>query len=99
MLLLMRLLAALPLPLLHAAGALLGWVAYAASPTYRRHLLENLVQAGYRDAATRRAAVASAGKGVLELPAIWLRQRADVMRWVRRIDGEHLIEDARKQGL
>lgn len=99
MLRLMRLLAALPLPLLHAAGALLGWVAYAASPTYRRHLLENLAQAGYRDSSTRRAAVAAAGKGVLELPAIWLRRRVDVMRWVRRIDGEQLIEDARKRGL
>ena len=42
----MRLLAALPLPLLHAAGALLGWAAYASSPTYRRHLHENLAQAG-----------------------------------------------------
>ena len=99
MLLLMRLLAALPLPLLHAAGALLGWFAYAASPTYRRHFLENLAQAGYRDAATRRGAVAAAGKGMLELPAIWLRPRADVLRWVRRIDGEQLIEDARRQGL
>ena len=51
MLLLMRLLAVLPLPLLHAAGALLGWAAYAASPTYRRHLLENLARVAFlRDA-------------------------------------------------
>ena len=78
MLLLMRLLAALPLPLLHAAGALLGWVAYAASPTYRRHLRENLAQAGYGDAPTRRAAIAAAGKGVIELPAIWLDRKSVV---------------------
>ncbi|HKI65488.1 MAG TPA: lysophospholipid acyltransferase family protein [Burkholderiales bacterium] len=99
MLLLMRLLAALPLPLLHAAGALLGWAAYAASPTYRRHLRENLAQAGYHDASTRRAAITAAGKGVIELPAIWLRPRADVLRWVKRIDGEALIEAARAKGL
>ena len=96
---LIRLLAALPLPLLHAAGALLGWAVYALSPTYRRQLRENLSRAGYRDAATRRAAIASAGKGLLELPAIWLRPRADVLRWVRHIDGEALIEAARAQGL
>ena len=97
--LLIRLLAALPLPLLHAAGALLGWAVYALSPTYRRQLRQNLGRAGYRDAATRRAAIASAGKGLLELPAIWLRPRAEVLRWVRRIDGEALIEAARAQGL
>lgn len=97
--LLIRLLTALPLPLLHAAGALLGWVVYAMSPTYRRQLRQNLSQAGYRDPATRRAAIASAGKGLLELPAIWLRPRAEVLRWVRRIDGEALIEAARAEGL
>jgi Kdo2-lipid IVA lauroyltransferase/acyltransferase len=96
--LLIRLLAALPLPLLHALGTLLGWSAYAMSPTYRRHLRENLAQAGYLDAATRRAAVSAAGKAVLELPAIWLRPRADVLRWVKRIDGEALIDAARAQG-
>lgn len=97
--LLIRLLAALPLPLLHAAGALLGWVVYAMSPTYRRQLRQNLSQAGYRDPATRRGAIASAGKGLLELPAIWLRPRAEVLRWVRRVDGEALIEAARAEGL
>ncbi|MGH8749734.1 MAG: lysophospholipid acyltransferase family protein [Burkholderiales bacterium] len=97
--LLIRLLAALPLPLLHAAGTLLGWAIYVLSPTYRRHLRENLIRAGYSDAATRRAAIAAAGKGVLELPAIWLRPRAQVLRWVRRIDGEALLEAARAQGL
>ena len=97
--LLIRQLAALPLPLLHAAGALLGWMVYALSPTYRRQLRQNLSQAGYRDARTRRAAIVSAGKGLLELPAIWLRPRAEVLRWVRRIDGEALIEAARAQGL
>jgi Kdo2-lipid IVA lauroyltransferase/acyltransferase len=96
--LLIRLLAALPLPLLHALGTLLGWAAYAMSPTYRRHLRENLAQAGYHDAATRRGAVSAAGKAVLELPAIWLRPRTDVLRWVKRIDGEALIDAARAQG-
>jgi KDO2-lipid IV(A) lauroyltransferase len=96
--LLIRMLAALPLPLLHALGTLLGWAAYFMSPTYRRHLRENLAQAGYHDAATRRGAVSAAGKAVLELPAIWLRPRADVLRWVKRIDGEALIDAARAQG-
>ena len=95
---LMRAVAALPLPLLHAAGAALGWLVYAASPTYRRHLRENLETAGFRDASIRRAAIAAAGKAMLELPAIWFRPRERTMRWLRRLEGEELIDAARMAG-
>ena len=56
---LMSLAAHFPLSLLHALGALLGWAIYGLSPTYRRHLRENLAAAGYTDAATRRAEAAT----------------------------------------
>jgi KDO2-lipid IV(A) lauroyltransferase len=95
---LMRAVAMLPLPLLHAIGTLLGWAVYLASPSYRRHLRENLALAGYRQAAVRHAAIASAGKAVMELPAIWFRPRARVLRWVRRIEGEALVDAAHAQG-
>jgi KDO2-lipid IV(A) lauroyltransferase len=95
---LMRAVAMLPLPLLHAIGTLLGWAVYLASPSYRRHLRENLALAGYRQAAVRHAAIASAGKAVMELPAIWFRPRAKVLRWVWRIEGEALVDAAHAQG-
>lgn len=91
--------ARLPLRVLHAAGAAAGWVAYAASPTYRRHLRENLAQAGYADARVRREAIASAGRMLAEMPAIWLRPRAEVLGWIARVEGEHLIEAARARGM
>ena len=73
-----------PLWLLHALGALLGWLGYWASPSYRRRLRENAAAAGV-DARQRRAAVAEAGRLVLELPRLWLRARtqpiADPVRW------------------
>ena len=47
------------------------------SPTYRRHLRENLAQAGYADARIRREAIASAGRMVAELPALWFRPHAE----------------------
>jgi len=93
--LLLRLVARLPLPLLHLLGGALGWGIYLLSPTYRRHFRENLAAAGIDNAPCRRAAIAAAGKMVVELPAIWLRPRAEVMRWVKRIDGEALIDAAR----
>jgi len=95
---LMSLAARFPLSILHALGALLGWAIYGLSPTYRRHLRENMEGAGYTDAPTRRAAIASAGRMVAELPAVWLRPRADVVALVRRLEGAEQVLEARAGG-
>ena len=47
MLALYRLASRWPLPLLHALGALLGWLTWLASPTYRRRLAAHAALAGY----------------------------------------------------
>lgn len=81
-----------PLPLLHAAGALLGWLAFLLSPTYRRRFLANAAQAGYRFAQVRRA-VAEAGKMALEIPRLWFGAPARV-EW----EGTEHVEAARAKG-
>jgi Kdo2-lipid IVA lauroyltransferase/acyltransferase len=81
-----------PLPLLHAAGALLGWLAFLLSPTYRRRFVANAVQAGYRFAQVR-AAVAEAGKLMAETPRLWFGT-APRVQW----EGAEAIEAARAQG-
>jgi Kdo2-lipid IVA lauroyltransferase/acyltransferase len=85
------------LRLLHAVGALLGWVAYLASPVYRRRLRANAAAAGV-SAADRRASVAEAGKMVMELPRLWLRPHelplADPVNW----QGAELIDEALARG-
>lgn len=93
---LFRLLARLPLPVLHNLGALLGWLAYALSPIYRRHLRENIAQAGC--AVARAAAVAEAGKTLLELPKIWLRPQDEVVGRVVKVSGWELVERAWQAG-
>ena len=95
---LMRLAARLPLPVLHAAGGFLGWLIYLGSATYRRHLRANLEQAGFREARTRRAAVAEAGKLLAELPALWFRQHAEVASLVRSLEGETALWTRRRGG-
>lgn len=95
---LMSLASRLPLAFLHAIGALLGWAMYGLSPTYRRHLRGNLEAAGFGDAATRRAAIASAGRLLAELPAVWLRPRKTVTALVRRIHGQEHVDAARAAG-
>ena len=93
---LFRLLSRLPLPMLHNLGAILGWLAYLLSPTYRRHLRENAALAGADAAAA--ASVAEAGKGVLELPKIWLRPHGEVVGLVVKVTGWELVESAWREG-
>jgi len=79
-LVLARLLAKLPLRVLHALGVVGGWIVYAASPTYRRRLRENLAQAGLDTPALRRTVIAEIGKQAAEMPWVWLRPAADLQR-------------------
>jgi Kdo2-lipid IVA lauroyltransferase/acyltransferase len=95
---LLRLAAQLPLGALHALGSVLGWAAYGTSPTYRRHLRENLAQAGYAGAAVRREAVAAAGRMVAELPALWFRAHESVVALVKEVHGLEPALEARARG-
>jgi len=98
MLFLLRLAARIPLPLLHALGAALGWIVYLSSPRYRRDLKRNLETAGLSDLRLRRAAIAEAGKGVLEAPAVWLRPLREVADLVLEGRGWDHVDDASKRG-
>lgn len=81
--------ALLPLPLLQAIGAAVGWMSFAISGTYRRRFLENAAQAGH-GFATVRAAVGEAGKLIAETPRLWFGAPVRI-EW----DGAGLIEEAR----
>lgn len=96
MVFLFRLLSRLPLHVLHNLGALLGWLTWLASPTYRRHMRENLALAGLQQ--VRNAAIAEAGKGVAELPRIWLRPKEELLGLVARTTGWEHVEAARTAG-
>ena len=60
----------LPLWLAHGMGAVLGWVVFALSPTYRRRFLANTQQAGYSFGQVV-GAVAHTGRMVAEIPKLW----------------------------
>src|SRR6267378_2241159 len=96
MLFLLRLPARLPLPLLHALGAALGWMVYICSPRYRRDLQRNPALAGLSD--YRPAAVAEAGKSVMEVPAVWLRPLGRVAGLVVEVNGWEHMEQGAKRG-
>ena len=97
MLSLFRWLARAPLWFLHALGAALGWLTYAASPSYRRRFNDNVRQAGIAPAAAR-PAIAAAGRMVAELPFLWLRPPAEPITPRLNWDGQALIEAALRAG-
>lgn len=90
-----RLLSHLPLAVLHAAGAALGWMVYLASPAYRRRLDMNLSHAGYAD--QRRHAVGESGKSLLELAFVWCAPPARVLG-TAQIDNWELAQAALDDG-
>ena len=99
----LRLIARLPLAWLHAAGAMLGWLVYWASPTYAARLRDNLRASGVcRDEAQcrelLRAAVAQAGKGAAELIAIWFGSDEKVAGLIAGVEGWEAVEAARGRG-
>ncbi|TVT74002.1 MAG: lysophospholipid acyltransferase family protein [Denitromonas halophila] len=96
---LFRLLAALPLSLVHRLGALVGWLTYALSPKYRARLKGNLAQAmGPAANRLRASVIAESGKQALELPWILLRPHAEVVAKVVQVTGWELVEAAKAEG-
>lgn len=95
-----RLLSHLSLRWLHRIGAVLGWLAWLFSPTYRRHMRENMVLALGEDKARRlrASAIAHAGRSALELPRLWLHPLERTAALVVKVSGFELFEEATRAG-
>lgn len=93
MVFLFRLLARLPLRVIHRLGAWLGQLVYLLSPTYRRNLRANMAQAGIDPTLQQRAA-AEAGKQMLELSRIWMRPVAEANAQVVDVHGREWLDAA-----
>jgi KDO2-lipid IV(A) lauroyltransferase len=90
----------LPLALLHAVGAFLGWLVFLASATYRGRFKANVAQAGIAWEQAR-PAIAAAGRMAAELPWLWIAQKGKPFGERLRWDGAELIDAAlaEKRGL
>ncbi|MBS1144259.1 MAG: lysophospholipid acyltransferase family protein [Proteobacteria bacterium] len=92
-----RFLSRLPLRALHLFGAVLGLLTYALSPTYRRHLRENIAQAGL-PASLRGKVAAETGKQMVELARIWMRPLEEAIPLVTEVIGWEHVEAAQREG-
>jgi KDO2-lipid IV(A) lauroyltransferase len=93
----LRLLARLPLPLVHGLGSLLGLISLLR-PRHRKLLQENLRLAGLSGQVSLAAVAAGWGRGMAELSAVWLRPLNTVTGWVRDVQGLELLDAARMRG-
>jgi KDO2-lipid IV(A) lauroyltransferase len=92
-----HLLARMPLPLMQRLGAVLGWLVWWLSPSYRRNFKANVQAAGvaWRDA---RPAVAAIGSMVAELPWVWMRPHSAKLDGLMAWDGAEHFEAAMQAG-
>lgn len=94
---LFRFLSRWPLPLLHALGAGLGWLVWAASASYRQNFRANVAQAGLRFEQAR-PAIADAGRFVAELPRLWMRPHGQSCLAQVQVVGRERVDAALARG-
>jgi KDO2-lipid IV(A) lauroyltransferase len=97
LLLLLRLLSRFPLPVLHAGGAVLGLLGLLR-PQHRQRIRENLRLTRLYSVRCLLNAAMELGKGLAELPRIWLAPLPSVFSLIKEVRGWELVEAARQQG-
>jgi KDO2-lipid IV(A) lauroyltransferase len=100
---LLKLLARLPLPMLHGLGFVLGWLIYWAPGRHSARLRNNVFASGLRLPGRDcnrllRQSISEYGKAIMELLPLWLGADKEVLKWVRRTSGWEQIDAARAAG-
>jgi len=100
---LLKLLARLPLPVLHGLGFVLGWLIYWAPGRHSGRLRSNLLASGVctpgRDCKQLlRQSISEGGKAIMELLPLWLGAEKSVLKLVKKTSGWEQIDDALAAG-
>jgi KDO2-lipid IV(A) lauroyltransferase len=100
---LLKLLARLPLPLLHGLGVVLGWLVYWAPGRHSARLRSNLFDSAIctpgRDCKRLlRQTIGESGKSIIELLPVWLRPYDKVLKLVKGTSGWEHIDAAHATG-
>ena len=100
---LLKLLARLPLPVLHGIGIGLGWLIYWAPGRHSARMRNNLFESGLCTPGRScsrllRQSIGEAGKAIIELLPVWLRPYEKVLKLVKGTRGWEHIDAARAAG-
>ncbi|MFY8178038.1 MAG: lipid A biosynthesis acyltransferase, partial [Limnohabitans sp.] len=90
-------LARMPLPVMQRLGAVLGWLVWWLSPTYRRNFRANVQAAGVSWQQAR-PAIGAIGAMVAELPWVWMRPHTAKLEGLVKWDGAEHFESAMQAG-
>ena len=102
-LMLLKLLARLPLPVLHGLGIALGWLIYWAPGRHSARMRNNVFDSGLCTPGADcrrllRQSVSESGKAIIELLPVWLRPYEKVLKLVKGRSGWDAIDAARAAG-
>lgn len=100
---LLKLMARLPLPVLHAIGIVLGWLIYWAPGRHPERMRNNLLDSGlctpgHDCQRLLRQIIGESGKAIVELLPVWLRPYDKVLKLVKGTHGWEHIDAARAAG-
>ncbi len=103
MIFLFKLLARLPLSVLHGLGILLGWSIYLGPGRFSARIRHNVAESGVCDSpqACKRLvhqAISEFGKSLIELLPVWLRPYRQTLALIRGTSGLEHIDGARAAG-
>ncbi|MBZ0068360.1 MAG: lysophospholipid acyltransferase family protein [Thiobacillus sp.] len=103
MMFLLKLLARLPLPVLHGLGIVLGWLIYWSPGRHSGRMRDNVFDSGLctpgRDCRRLlRQSIGESGKAIIELLPVWLRPYDQVLKLVKGTSGWEHIDAARAAG-
>lgn len=96
LLLFFKLLARLPLPILHGVGRAIGRLIYYMPGRYRKRLQRNAAQAGYTHKSFAAQAGAQTGAMILETPKVWLQTQKCLDKTVS--DDDAIVQKIKDQG-
>lgn len=96
---LLKIIAMLPLPIIHALGIIVGWISYSIDKKFSRRIRNNLHKSKLANNAKEHArlvrlSVGETGKGILETLAIWVKSQRSILKWVKRCEGWHHVGNA-----
>jgi KDO2-lipid IV(A) lauroyltransferase len=100
---LLKLLARLPLPVLHGLGIVLGWLIYWSPGRHSARMRNNLFDSGLCMPGRScrrllRRTIGESGKALIELLPVWLRPHDKVIQLIKGTSGWERIDAARAAG-
>lgn len=95
----LKIIAMLPLPIIHGLGVVIGWISYWSDEKFSRRIRNNLHNIKFAPnlkahARLVRLNVSETGKGMVETLAIWAKSERSVLQWIKHCEGWRHVEAA-----